>query len=45
MAPEEKVGTMSVPCTTVVTKGAQEAARSRVMQAGQAIAQAVAADS
>jgi hypothetical protein len=36
---------MSVPCTTVVTKGAQEAARSRVMQAGHAIAQAVTPES
>jgi hypothetical protein len=36
---------MSVPCTRVVTKGAQLAARSSVIQAGQAMAQAVAADS
>lgn len=42
MAPEENVGTTSVPWTSVVTNGAQLAARSSVMQAGQAMAHAVA---
>jgi hypothetical protein len=45
MAPGEKQGTMSVPCTTLVTKGAQLAASDSVMQAGQAMASAVVSDS
>jgi hypothetical protein len=40
MAPVENVGTMSQPCTSVVTNGAQLAASCSVMHAGQAMATA-----
>jgi hypothetical protein len=45
MVPVEKVGTMSVPWSRLVTAGVQPRARDRVAQAGQAMAQHVTWDS